>query len=86
MSAVIRVIFQTEPNAITVPINVVQELNGEKIVFVVQADGKNTIAKKRVVTILGVYNGLAHVTGVAAGEKIVTVGYQGLSDGQFIKL
>lgn len=86
MSAVIKVIFQTEPNAITVPINVVQELNGEKIVFVVQADGKNTVAKKRVVTILGVYNGLAHVTGVAAGEKVVTVGYQGLSDGQFIKL
>lgn len=86
MSAVIKVIFQTEPNAITVPINVVQELNGEKIVFVAQADGKNTVAKKRVVTLLGVYNGLAHVTGLAAGEKVVTVGYQGLSDGQFIKL
>jgi membrane fusion protein, multidrug efflux system len=86
MSAVIKVIFQTEANAITVPINVVQELNGEKIVFVAQADGKNTVAKKRVVTLLGVYNGLAHVTGLAAGEKVVTVGYQGLSDGQFIKL
>lgn len=86
MSAVIKVIFQTEPNAITVPINVVQELNGEKIVFVAQADGKNTVAKKRVVTLLGVYNGLAHVSGLAAGEKVVTVGYQGLSDGQFIKL
>lgn len=85
MSAVIKVIFQTEANAITVPINVVQELNGEKIVFVAQAEGKNTVAKKRVVTLLGVYNGVAHVTGLTAGEKVVNVGYQGLSDGQFIK-
>ncbi len=85
MSAVIKVIFQTEANAITVPINIVQELNGEKIVFVAQAEGKNTVAKKRVVTLLGVYNGVAHVTGLTAGEKVVSVGYQGLSDGQFIK-
>lgn len=86
MSAVIKVIFQTESDAITVPINVIQELNGEKIVFVTQADGKNMVAKKRVVSLLGVYNGLAHVSGLAVGEKVVTVGYQGLSDGQFIKL
>lgn len=86
MSAVIKVVFQTEKNAIVVPINVVQELNGEKIVFVAQAEGKNTIARKKVVAIEGVYNSLAHVTGLAAGEKVISVGYQGLSDGQFIKL
>ncbi len=85
MSAVIKVVFQTEPSAIVVPINIVQDLNGEKIVFVAVAEGKNVVAKKRVLTVLGVYNNLAHVQGLAAGEKVVTVGYQGLSDGQFIK-
>lgn len=85
MSAVVKIIFQTEKNAIVVPINAVQDLNGEKIVFIAQADGKNTIARKRVVTVSGVYDNLAQVTGLVAGEKIVTVGYQGLSDGQFIK-
>lgn len=85
MSAVIKVVFQTEQNAIVVPINAIQDLNGEKIVFVVQVEGKNTIARKRVVTVSGVYDNLAQVTGIVAGEKIITVGYQGLSDGQFVK-
>jgi membrane fusion protein, multidrug efflux system len=85
MSAVIKVVFQTEQNAIVVPINAIQDLNGEKIVFVVQLEGKNTIARKRVVTVAGVYDNLAQVSGLLAGEKIITVGYQGLSDGQFVK-
>ncbi len=85
MTAVIKVVFHQEAQAITVPINVVQDLNNQKIVFVAEASGKNTIARKKIVTIKGVYDSKAHVEGLAAGEKVITVGYQGLSDGQFIK-
>jgi hypothetical protein len=86
MTAVIKVIFHQEAQAITVPINVIQDLNSEKIVFIAEASGKNTIARKKVVTIKGVYDNKAHVEGLAAGEKVITVGYQGLSDGQLIKI
>lgn len=86
MSAAIKVVFRTESAAIVVPVNVVQNLNGEKILYVVAKQGNDLVARKRVVTVDGVYDNLAHVTGVNAGEKVITVGYQGLSDGQFIKL
>lgn len=87
MTAVVKVIFHTDPSAIVVPVNVVQSVNGEKIVYVAGVDGKNTVARKRVVEVAGVYNNLAQIkSGVAVGEKLITVGYQGLNDGDFIKL
>jgi RND family efflux transporter MFP subunit len=86
MSGVIKVVFHSEPTAITVPINVVQDINGEKIVFVAEADGKNTVARKKVVKVEGVYGGKAQVSGLTAGEKVVTFGYQGLNDGEFLKI
>lgn len=86
MTGVIKVIFHTEKEALTVPVNVVQDLNGEKIVYTAEQDGKNTVARKHVVTVDGVYDSRAQVKGLKPGDKIITVGYQGLSDGQFIKL
>lgn len=86
MSGVIRVVYHTEPSAITVPINVVQDINGEKIVFVAESNGKNTVARKKVVSVEGVYGGQAQVSGLNAGDKVVTFGYQGLNDGEFLKI
>ena len=86
MSGVIRVVFHTEPAAIAVPINVVQDINGEKIVFVAESNGKNTVARKKVVTVQGVYGGQAQVSGLNTGDKVVTFGYQGLNDGEFLKI
>lgn len=86
MSGVIKVVFYTEPAAITIPINVVQTINDEKIVFVAEVSGKNTVARKKVVKVEGVYNGLAQVSGLTAGDKVITFGYQGLNDGEFVKI
>jgi hypothetical protein len=34
-----------------------------------------------------VYNNLAELkTGIKAGDKVITVGYQGLNDGELIKI
>ena len=86
MSGVIRVVYHTEPTAIAVPINVVQDINGEKIVFVAESNGKNTVARKKVVNVQGVFGGQAQVSGLNAGDKVVTFGYQGLNDGEFLKI
>lgn len=85
MTGIVRVIFHTEPAAIVVPVNVVQSINNEKVVFVYEASGKEAVARKKVVTVDGVYDNLAQVQGLKAGEKIVSFGYQGLNDGQVIK-
>ena len=87
MSAVVKVVYLTEPAAIVVPVNVVQTVNNEKVLFVAEADGKNMVARRRVVTVAGVFDNLAQITsGVVAGEKIISFGYQGLSDGELVKI
>lgn len=86
MTGVIKVIFQTTKEAIVVPINVVQEVNSEKIVYIAETDGKQMVARKKVVTVDGVYNNEAEIHGLKAGDKVISFGYQGLNDGQVIKL
>ncbi len=87
MTAVLRVIFYSEPLALCVPVNVVQDINGEKIVYIAESDGTNLVARRKVVEVVGVYGSLAQIkSGLKTGDKIITVGYQGLNDGELIKI
>jgi RND family efflux transporter MFP subunit len=86
MTGIVKIIHHTEPTALVVPINAVQNVNEEKIVFVAETNGKNTVARKKVVQVVGVYNGQAQITGINAGDKVVTFGYQGLNDGELLKI
>ncbi|MEQ1587683.1 MAG: efflux RND transporter periplasmic adaptor subunit [Cyclobacteriaceae bacterium] len=87
MTAVLRIIFQSEPQALCVPINVVQEINGQKVVYVMESDGKYSVARRKVIEVGGIYDNLAEVkSGLKAGDKVITVGYQGLNDGEFVKI
>jgi len=86
MTGVVKIIFHSEPSTLVVPINVVQDINNQKIVYVAETNGKQTVARKKVVTVDAVYDNLAQVQGLKAGDKVITFGYQGLNDGQAIKL
>jgi RND family efflux transporter MFP subunit len=86
MTATIRVVFRTDPSAVVVPINVVQEVNNEKIVYIAEQKGKHMVATKKVIKVDGVYGNLAHVEGLNAGDKLITVGYQGLNDGDYVEI
>lgn len=86
MTATVKVIFHTSPDALVIPVNVIQEINNEKVVYIAQAKGKQTIAVRKVVTVDGVYGGFAQVKGLSAGDKLITVGYQGLNDGDYVKI
>lgn len=87
MTSILRIVFHTEKAALCVPVNVVQDINGEKVVYVAESDGKNTVARRKVVEVDGVYDNLAQIkSGLKAGDKVITVGYQGLNDGELIKI
>ena len=86
MTGVLRIIFQTIPDALTVPVNVVQDVNGEKIVYIAEMSGDKMVARKKIVTVAGIYGNSAQVIGLKAGDKVITVGYQGLNDGELIKI
>ncbi len=87
MTGVVKVIYHTEPTAMVVPINIVQTVNDQKVIFVAEQSGKSFVAKRRIVTVGGVFNNFAQIdSGLNAGEKIITFGYQGLSDGELVKM
>jgi membrane fusion protein, multidrug efflux system len=86
MTATVKVVFNTENNAIVVPVNVIQQVNNEKIVYIAESKGKQTVARRKVVTVDGVFGGQAQVQGLKPGDQVITVGYQGLNDGDFVKI
>jgi membrane fusion protein (multidrug efflux system) len=86
MTATVKVIFTSEPSALVVPVNVIQEINKEKVVYIAEAKGKQTVAVRKVVTVDGIYGNQAQIKGLKPGDKLITFGYQGLNDGDFIKI
>jgi hypothetical protein len=86
MTATVKVVFRTEASAVVIPVNVVQDINNEKVVYISEAKGKQTVARRKVVTVEGVFGGQAQVKGLTPGDKLITVGYQGLNDGDFVKI
>lgn len=86
MSGELKLIFHSEPAAIVVPVNVVQDINGQKVVYTAETIDGKLVAKKNIVTVIGVYGNLAHVNTLKTGDKVITVGYQGLNEGELIKI
>ncbi|MEX2235614.1 MAG: efflux RND transporter periplasmic adaptor subunit, partial [Cyclobacteriaceae bacterium] len=86
MTATVKIVFESNPSAVVVPINLIQEINDEKIVYIAEQKGEHMVATRKVITVDGVYGNLAEVKGLSAGDKLITVGYQGLNDGDYIKI
>lgn len=86
MTGELKLIFHSEPNALVVPVNVVQDINGQKVVYTAETVDGKLVAKKNIVKVIGVFGNLAQVNTLKAGDKIITVGYQGLNDGELIKI
>jgi len=87
MTVLARIVFHHENSALCIPIHAVQDINGEKVVYVAEQSGENWAARRRVVEIKGVFDDMAHVSsGVKKGDRLVTVGFQSLNDGDLIKI
>ncbi len=83
MLAVLIINDYSKPEALTVPVNIVQETGTEKFLFVASEIDGEWITQKRIVTAGENYEGRVEVlSGIQEGEYVVTVGYQNLSDGQ----
>ena len=64
-----------------------QEIDGRRYVFVVSEEDGETVARKRYIKTGGSYDNRAVVEeGLAVGDRIITAGGRGLTDGQKISL
>lgn len=87
MIVVISITDYRNAKALIVPINTVQNADGKDYVFVAVQEGKNIIARKRTVTVGSMYKDNAEIiSGLNAGDQVITTGYQEVNDGENIKL
>ena len=72
----------TKKNAVIIPINIVQNDDKGKFVYVAVTENGKLIARKKSITIGEFYgNNIEILAGLAIGEQIITEGYQSLYDG-----
>jgi membrane fusion protein (multidrug efflux system) len=86
MIAIIQVNDYHSENSIIVPMNVIQTDNAGSYVYVVRAKDRYNGAFKQPVEIGNSYNGVAEILkGLAVGDKVISVGYQELIDGEYVR-
>jgi hypothetical protein len=87
MVSQIKIVDYNKANAIVVPINAIQEIDGSQIVFIAIQKANKLIAKKITVQVGKQYNGLSEIlSGLNEGDNVISVGFQDLTDGQTVKL
>jgi RND family efflux transporter MFP subunit len=81
--AIVRIRDYSAANAITIPLNVLQNDEQGKYVIVATKEGTKTVARKRRVVVGELYGERLEIkSGVQSGDMIVTEGYQELYEGQ----
>ncbi len=75
------------PDAVTIPINVIQTDESGKYVYVVSKEGNEEKARKKQVVVGESFGGKAEIKegSLVAGDRIITEGYQSVYDGQVIR-
>lgn len=86
MIAIIQINDYHSDNAIQIPMNMIQTDQAGSYVYVVRSKERYNAAFKQPV-VLGInYNGVAEVLkGLALGDKVISVGYQELVDGEYVR-
>jgi len=86
MIAIIQINDYHSDKSILVPMNVIQTDQLGSYVYVVRPKEKYSAAYKQPVVIGNSYNGIAEILkGLAAGDRVISVGYQELVDGEYVR-
>jgi len=83
--AQVKIKDYSKANAISIPINILQNDEKGKFVYVAISENGKMIARKKIITVGEFYGDNMEVLGgLVNGDAIITTGYQNLFDGQFI--
>jgi membrane fusion protein (multidrug efflux system) len=87
MIAMLKIIDYSKPSSVVIPINLVQNDPTGSFVFVAVNENGTTVARKTLVDVGKIYGGNAEITnGLKPGDKIITVGYDDLNNGDAVSL
>lgn len=83
--AVVKIQDYAAGNAVTIPVNVLQNDEKGKFVMVAVKEGNKMIARKRNITVGELYGDKLEVkSGLQSGDVLITEGFQGLYEGQLV--
>ena len=83
--ALVHIKDYSVPNAIIIPVNLVQSDESGKYVYAIVKEGEVMKARKKTVNVGEVYSGMIEVkAGLTASDRIITEGYQSVYDGQTV--
>lgn len=85
--AVLKIADYTATNVYVVPVGAVQKSTDGEFVYVAGNENGKSVAKRKTVTSGMTYNGFAEIkSGIVPGDKVITIGYQNVIEGDLIKL
>jgi membrane fusion protein, multidrug efflux system len=87
MMAIVKINDYRNPSAFSVPITLIGDSQSGKYIYVAKEESGKLVARRLPVTVGSTYNGLAEITsGITAGDKIITTGFNSLIDGELIQV
>lgn len=87
MTAQMRIVDYKAKDAIVVPVKVIQYSLGKPYVITVKGEGNKLQAIRTNIELGRTYNEIAEIkSGLQAGDRIITSGFQGLNDNDLVKL
>ena len=87
-TAVVRINDYTNPNALVVPSNLIQQsAQGTRFIYTLEQQGGENIARKTIVKVGRTFQGLTEVTsGLKGNTLVIRKGYNNVIDGERVKL
>lgn len=84
---VLKIADYAADNSFVVPVGAVQKSTAGEFVYVAENVNGKTVAKRKIVVSGLIYNGTAEIkSGLVQGDKVITIGYQNVIEGDAIKL
>jgi RND family efflux transporter MFP subunit len=85
--AVLKIADYTSTNVYIVPVGAVQKSSDGEFVYVAEIEKGKTVAKRKIVTSGKIYNGNTEIIkGLSEGDKVITIGFQNVVEGDLIKI
>jgi RND family efflux transporter MFP subunit len=85
--AVMKIADYTASNVFVVPVEAVQKSTDGQFVYVATLEKSMYVARRKSVTSGKIYNGLTEITdGLKEGDKVITTGFQGIVEGDIVRI
>jgi len=82
----LKILDYDKKDAFSLPVNLIQKSSDGDFIYVAAEEKGRKVAKRQTVTVGKIYGGQAEISsGLNAGDKVITVGYQDLVGGQAIQ-